>query len=347
MLACGLLLWSSRAWAAAAAGAVQAAQQQTIRLRVPFPITGPRDVQGTERATRAYRAVAPHAPQPLTEALADVAVMAMAKAPGVRIIRLRRPRTENDLGPERMDADPAHPPDLVLLSHEALFARERDAARGARQDDGVTAAAAPVVLAPLASMPLALIVSPATLESILGGPQARARRAGRPVRLGSAGERSASRVAGALLSRTLGWPLLHVAYNGGHAALNGWIRTEIDAVFLALPLVLPYVENGRLPVLGLASRQRFELLPQLPTLAESGLDLVWEGWFGLYASRRMAPHLREQLRALVQDRLGSASVRSALLLRGLVPAAADIDEFAARVRAEHALAVDAISTAGP
>jgi tripartite-type tricarboxylate transporter receptor subunit TctC len=145
----------------------------------------------------------------------------------------------------------------------------------------------------------------------------------------------------------LGWPLLHVAYNGGQAALNGLARSEIDAVFLALPLALPYVESGRLPVLGIASRQRFDLLPQLPTLREGGLELVWEGWFALYASPRMTARLRQSLRALVQDALATGGVRSALLLRGLVPAAGEPDMFAARVRAEHAAAVNAVSTAGP
>jgi tripartite-type tricarboxylate transporter receptor subunit TctC len=154
-------------------------------------------------------------------------------------------------------------------------------------------------------------------------------------------------VSGALLAPTLGWPLLQVAYNGGQAALNGLARAEIDAVFLALPLALPYLESGRLPALGLASRQRFDLLPQLPTLAEAGHDLVWEGWFALYASPRMAPQLHQRLQAAVQNVLASGGVRSALLLRGLVPAAADLAGFAARVHAEQAVAVNAISAAGP
>jgi tripartite-type tricarboxylate transporter receptor subunit TctC len=311
----------------------------TIRLLLPFPATGPRDIQGVERATRAYRAVSPHAPQPLDEVLADVAVIAGAS--DISVVRVRRPSVDNDIDPARLDAAPGAQQSIILVSHEALAPPGSSGAFRSGTMAGAQPRPQPPWIAPLAIMPLALLVSPKAAPAI-GGLQMR-RTLARPPRLGSAGERSASHFAGALLAQATGRDFLHVPYNGGYAALNALRSAEIDVMFAALPLAMPYVEAGKLPVLGLASKARFVLLPQVPTLAEAGLDLVWEGWFALYASRRMAPELRARLRERVQAAMASGPVRSGLLLRGLEPADPDLASFLARVGAERARAEAALA----
>lgn len=313
---------------------------RTIRLLIPFPATGPRDIQGVERATRAYRAISPHAPQPLSEVLAHVVVM--AGAPEMQVVRVRRPSADNDIDPAKIDTAPDAQHSIVLLSQEAIAPRGASFASRNGTMAGPKPAPQPQWIAPLAIMPLALLVAPKAAAA-LGGLQKGWTVAGRPARLGSAGERSASHLAGALLAQATGSEFLHVPYNGGYAALNALIAAEIDVMFAALPLAMPYIEGGKLPALGLASKQRFVLLPQLPTLAEAGLDLIWEGWFALAAGRTMTDVVRARLRARLQATIAAPAVRSGLLLRGLEPADAEVARFGARVAADRARAVVALA----
>src|SRR5690606_31045032 len=98
-----------------------------------------------------------------------------------------------------------------------------------------------------------------------------------PIRIGSAGGRSASRIAAGLLVHSTAIDHLQLTYNGGQAALNALAASEIDLMFAALPLVLPYIEAGRMPAIALTSPQRFPLLPNLPTAAEQGaIEITWE-----------------------------------------------------------------------
>jgi tripartite-type tricarboxylate transporter receptor subunit TctC len=139
---------------------------------------------------------------------------------------------------------------------------------------------------------------------------------------------------------------LQLTYNGGQAALNALAASEIDLMFAALPLVLPYIEAGRMPAIALASPQRFPLLPNLPTAAEQGAaEITWEGWFGVYASRRMATGARDQLLASLTRSLATRAVRAGLLQQGLQPTQPDSETFAPRLLADRDRAAAVLSAA--
>jgi tripartite-type tricarboxylate transporter receptor subunit TctC len=81
-------------------------------------------------------------------------------------------------------------------------------------------------------------------------------------------------------SRT-GIDIVHVAYKGGAQAITDLVGGHVDLMFDVLPASLPYVKSGRLRALAITSAQRSTLVPDLPTVAESGLEgflaITWNG----------------------------------------------------------------------
>jgi tripartite-type tricarboxylate transporter receptor subunit TctC len=327
-------------WGANPTSRAAARDDGALRLHLPFALTGPRDIRGNERTTRSYRAISPHAPQPISDVMARIIVSAATSLDGMEAVIVRQPSAHNQLDVGVFDAAPAAHRSLLLISHEAIVPIPPGAAIGP-STAGMDMRWDAQAMAPIAIMPLVLLAQarPPVARipvSDLMQPRTRAEHGLQTVRIGSAGGRSASRMAAMLLAHASSLQQLHLDYNGGQSALNALVASEIDFLFAALPLVLPYVDAGRLRALGLASTERFPLLPQLPTLAEQGApELVWEGWFGLYASRAISPRVREPLLGRVAESLASGPIRSVLLQQGLQPADPDAARFAARIAADR------------
>ena len=82
--------------------------------------------------------------------------------------------------------------------------------------------------------------------------------------------------------------LVHVPYKGAGPALNDALAGQVQVLFDNLPSSLPHIQAGRLRALAVASDKRLAVLPNVPTFAEVGLDLVNDpSWFGLVAPQRL------------------------------------------------------------
>jgi tripartite-type tricarboxylate transporter receptor subunit TctC len=128
---------------------------------------------------------------------------------------------------------------------------------------------------------------------------------------------------------------VHVSYNGGLAALNGLATGQTSMMFAALPLALPYLNNEHLRALAVASPRRTELLPGLPTLAESGIhgaDIA--AWYGVFAPNGVAPGILRWLSDRIGESVNETSTRNALLALGLEPLRDPPSAFATRIYAE-------------
>src|SRR3546814_20353252 len=69
-------------------------------------------------------------------------------------------------------------------------------------------------------------------------------------------------------------------YKGGGAALADLLSNRVQVMFCNLPVCLPHIKAGKLTALGVSSARRSELLPQVPTIAESGLQRSEESRVG-------------------------------------------------------------------
>jgi tripartite-type tricarboxylate transporter receptor subunit TctC len=106
-------------------------------------------------------------------------------------------------------------------------------------------------------------------------------------------------------------------------------------MFAALPLTLTYSPSEHFRPLAVASSRRLDRLPEVPTVAESGLPgFEIEGWYGLFAPAGSPPVAIAWLRAQVSGLYASAAIQSHLRGLGLEPATLSLEQFATRIHTE-------------
>jgi tripartite-type tricarboxylate transporter receptor subunit TctC len=193
-----------------------------------------------------------------------------------------------------------------------------------------------MLVAPLATMPFVLVANAGVPVDSAGKLAAWVKARPGEVNYGSSGDGSTGHLAGELFRRMADLDMVHVSYNGGLAALNGLATGQVSLMFAALPLAWPYFGNEHLKPLAIAGPGRFELIPELPTLAESGLPgYEIEGWYGVFAPARIPPAARVWLGERVSGYMGNEAARMQLLELGLSPAAVSLAQFATRIHSEN------------
>jgi tripartite-type tricarboxylate transporter receptor subunit TctC len=153
---------------------------------------------------------------------------------------------------------------------------------------------------------------------------------------GSAGVGSSPQLSMELLRMQAHINIVHIAYKGVSPALIDLIGGRIEAMFSTVPSVLPAVRRGKVRALGVTSAQRDTDIPEVPTIAESGLpDFEVVSWQGLCAPAASPQAALTRLRAALAAALDQPDVRKRLLDQGFQPHVMAADQFAAFVRAER------------
>jgi tripartite-type tricarboxylate transporter receptor subunit TctC len=192
-----------------------------------------------------------------------------------------------------------------------------------------------VLVAPLAAMPFVLLVNTSVPVDSVAKLVAWLKPRPGEINISSSGDGSLGHLAGELFRRTTGVDVVHISYNGGMAALNGLATGQVAVMFAALPLALPYLASEYFKPLGIAGARRFELLPGLPTLGESGLPgFEVEGWFGVFAPARTPASALVWLNEQISAQAAGEAARFRLFELGLEPANGRLVEFATRMHAE-------------
>ena len=154
---------------------------------------------------------------------------------------------------------------------------------------------------------------------------------------GSAGNGSPSHLAGELLKTMTGINLLHVPYKGGGPAAVEQVAGQVQLAFLSAPAVVPFIKNGRLRGLAVTNVKRSLVLPDLPTIAESGLPgYESEGWSALFAPAKTPAAVVQRLYSEFSAAVRDSDVRAKLIAAGTEPALAPAEELGNKVRNEIA-----------
>jgi tripartite-type tricarboxylate transporter receptor subunit TctC len=137
---------------------------------------------------------------------------------------------------------------------------------------------------------------------------------------GSSGTGAASHLAGELFASMAGVELLHVPYKGTGQALTDLLAGHVQLMFAPTQTVLPHVQSGKLRLLAVTSGKRSETLPQLATVAESGVPgYAAVGWFGVLAPAATPKDLVARISADLNKVLGMKEVRERMLSLGSEP----------------------------
>jgi len=141
---------------------------------------------------------------------------------------------------------------------------------------------APVAL--VASVPIVLAVHPSVEASNVGEIIALAKAKPGTINFGSSGNGSTNHLAGELLKSMTGINIVHLPYRGAAPAMNDLIAGHIPMMFDNIPAVLPQVQAKAIRAIAIAGAKRASALPDVPTVAESGVPgFEASAWFGLVA----------------------------------------------------------------
>ena len=154
---------------------------------------------------------------------------------------------------------------------------------------------------------------------------------------GSAGIGTSQHLAGELFKLQTGADILHVPYKGSAPATTALLAGEVDLVFINLPAVLPHVKSGRLRPLAATGARRADLLPEVLTLKEAGINGVEAAlWYGVLAPAATPRDIVVTLAAAITRAARSPEIRQKLTEQGAEPVGGTPDEFAALLRDEVA-----------
>ena len=144
----------------------------------------------------------------------------------------------------------------------------------------------------------------------------------------TAGIGSSTHLAMAYFAKAADIDMVHVPYKGTAEAANDVAGGRGQAVFVPTAGVGVYLQDPKLRVLGVSARKRTAVLPQVPTLAESGLsDFVFESWFGLLAPAGTPAPVVEKLNAAMNRINATKDVQDRLLALGIEPSHLGVDGF--------------------
>lgn len=145
---------------------------------------------------------------------------------------------------------------------------------------------------------------------------------------GSAGSGTPQHLAMELLKSMGSLDLTHIPYKGGAPAVADLIAGQTDAMFAAFPEAAPHVKSGRLKALAISASKRSELMPDLPTVAESGI-VGYEaiGWQGLLAPATTPRQIVEKIHQTVAQSLKQTETRDRINGMGIELSGAGPDEF--------------------
>ena len=192
---------------------------------------------------------------------------------------------------------------------------------------------APVIL--VAGVPNVLVVNPSLPVHSVSELIAYAKANPGKLNFASSGNGTSIHLSGELFKTMTGVDMTHVPYKGSAPALTDLIGGQVQLMFDNLPSSLPFIKAGKLRALAVTSGTRSATLPELPTLAESGLPgFEASSWFGVLAPAGTPRDIVAKLNGAIAGWLASPEAKEKLLAQGAIAAGGTPDDFARHIAAE-------------
>jgi tripartite-type tricarboxylate transporter receptor subunit TctC len=153
----------------------------------------------------------------------------------------------------------------------------------------------------------------------------------------SIGAGSISHLAMETVASRSGADFVHVPYRGSGAAVTAVLTGEVDMALLPAAAVMPHIKAGKIRGLAVASAKRSPSLPELPTLAESGLpDVYADAWIGFIAPAKTPAPIVSKLHEQIVQILAEPAIRDKLRAQYMDPLGNSPAEFRALLGADRA-----------
>jgi tripartite-type tricarboxylate transporter receptor subunit TctC len=153
------------------------------------------------------------------------------------------------------------------------------------------------------------------------------------VSFGTAGHGSPPHLAGELLNARSGVKMVHVPYKGGAPAMTDTIAGHIPMLIGGLPTIAPNVQAGKLRAIAVTTERRAAVMPDTPTVAESGFPGFDAGiWYGLLTSARTPQPIVQRLNRALNEALADTGFRKQLVSIGIEPLGGSTGEMDALIK---------------
>jgi len=138
------------------------------------------------------------------------------------------------------------------------------------------------------------------------------------INYGSGGVGSAGHLAMEMFEEAGQFQATHVPYKGSGPAITDLIGGQIQAMFMTIAAIKPYIESGQVRAIATSGLSRTPSLPSIPTLSESGLKgFSYEPWYGVFAPAKTPQKTLEQINLAVNESLRNPENQSKLAGQGL------------------------------
>jgi len=204
-----------------------------------------------------------------------------------------------------------------------------------------------VPVSALASIPFVLVAHPSAPYGSVAELLAAARQAPGSISYASAGPGTSNHLAGEMLASAAKLKLLHVPYRGSAPALADVLAGHVPLMFDLQTTSLPNIATHKLKPLAVTGSRRSPLLPDVPTVAESGLPgFEVSAWFGVFAPAKLPPPVLRQLSAAMAKVLEDPALAQRLREIGAEPDPRNAAQFTAYVGEEAGKYAAVVKTAG-
>lgn len=260
--------------------------------------------------SRSVRLIVPYAPGGGTDILARALAPRVSEALGQTLVIENRPGGGGNIG---ADAVAKSAPDgYTLLMGANTIAINAGLAK--LPFDAVKDFA-PVTM--LATAPMLLLVHPGVNAKSTTELIALARANPGKLNFSNAGNGTPQHLAMELLNRMAGISIEHIVYKGGGPALQALVAGDTQAAVLTMASAKPFLQNGRLRALAVATASRSQAMPEVPTVAESGVPgYAADLWYGVMAPAATARDAVLRLNDAFGKALAAADVRERLATQG-------------------------------
>lgn len=203
-----------------------------------------------------------------------------------------------------------------------------------------------VPVAMVATVPSIFVVNPGVAANSMTELLALARARPGQLSYASGGNGTAQHLFGEMLKQMAGIDIQHVPYRGGGPAMTDTIAGRVQILCDTLPLALPHIREGRVRAVAVTTARRHPAVPDVPTVAESGVPgYEAVGWYGIAAPTGTPPAIVERLNREVNAILARPAFRERMAGQGADPAPMTPAEFTALIARDRALYAQVIRTA--